>query len=405
MDNRKLIFKEERLGVSCFNCGSDSWLDLPSPLPNGSVTTSGVYVDQPLAKTQCAVCGLVQRTRSTFLGLTDFYENSYANYYDRPDTYKFNSIRYKDLASWVASNCKDVAPASILEVGCGRGWTLEALKEVFPQAILEGIEPAKDNAQIAKERGHTVLVAKLRADNVLGKTFDLVFSNHVLQHTTDPVEFLIGCKNLVSDNGLVIHTIQDASIPSNELMFSDQNFSFLPYHLFSFAEKAGLYPIAWVKAPSVDSLMFSQMIICAKFPPKAEVGGKKKDEAALMWGLEKQHHLYLKRREYVQAWSKMDEFLCWKTEKSKHIYNFGTGMFAFQISRYCPNYWAKVEACLMDGYSGKFIEKPVLAFDQATFGEGDSVILGVRPLVQRSLAQRFQEKLCDVICWDNFIEG
>jgi SAM-dependent methyltransferase len=403
MVGKNSILMEEQRGTKCFICGSDAWLNLPSPHPNKSVTTSGVYVAEPLGKTQCARCGFVQRTDYAFLGLGDFYENSYATYYERPETYRFNKNRYKEIAHWVANTVGDLMPFSIVEVGCGRGWTLDAMKELFPQAVLEGIEPSKDNAEVARSRGYEILVGKLGAENRLDKKFDLVFSNHVLQHTTDPIEFLIGCKNILSDDGLTIHTVQDASTPTNELMFSDQNFSFVPFHLFNLVEKAGLHPLAWIKAPSIDSLMFSQMIVCAK--RRREFGEEADPDIVRQWSPEKLQSLYLRRCEYMQAWSNLDEFLFWKTEKSKRVYNFGAGMFAFQISCYCPNYWGKVDACTIDGYDGKFIDKPVIALEELRLDEDDSLVLGVRPLAQRALLQRFRDWPCDVICWDNFIDG
>lgn len=62
--------------MKCVACGNQNWLSLPDPHPSRSITTSGMMVAEPLGKSHCANCGLVQRTRAKFLGLTDFDEKN-----------------------------------------------------------------------------------------------------------------------------------------------------------------------------------------------------------------------------------------------------------------------------------------------------------------------------------------
>src|SRR6266849_5886660 len=111
----------------CIVCGSREWLRLPDPSACRSVTTSGIIIDETLGKCQCSCCGLVQRTEYRYLGNTDFYERQYASYYDRPGNEIFNRERYADTARWVSSAYRDSQPDSIVEVGCGRGWTLREM--------------------------------------------------------------------------------------------------------------------------------------------------------------------------------------------------------------------------------------------------------------------------------------
>src|SRR5713226_7144088 len=110
----------------CQICGSGEWWDLPNPVKERSVTTTGRIINESLGKAQCANCGFVQRVHAQFLGLTDYYEQDYAKYYDKPGAAQFHNARYRVLAEWMASVLHPLYPSRILDAGCGQGWTMEA---------------------------------------------------------------------------------------------------------------------------------------------------------------------------------------------------------------------------------------------------------------------------------------
>lgn len=89
--------------------------------------------------------------------------------------------------------CKGIAPGSILEVGCGEGYMLEAIAEGGVMAELHGVdfsEPA-----IADARARLGPRAKLEARDAReladdGRQFDLVMMLEVLEHIPDPGQML-----------------------------------------------------------------------------------------------------------------------------------------------------------------------------------------------------------------------
>lgn len=388
--------------TQCIACGSSTWLKLPDPSAGKSVTTAGSIVNEPLAKSQCAECGFIQRTEYRYLGSTDFYENRYATYYERVGTETFNRERYAHMAQWVSAAIGDFKPGSVVEVGCGRGWTLGEMKALYPHAIIEGIEPSVANSREARERGIQVYTGKLDLNNIPGSRYDLVFSNHVLQHTTDPIGFLKAMGEIASDRGLIVVTIQNASVASNELMYSDQNFSFLPTHLVGLAERAGLRVLSWRSAQDNDSLKFSQLLVCCKQAHKGiDLPGDLLPETSKT-SLES---LYSRRVQYIESWSKINEYLLWRTSKNRNVFNFGAGMYGYLLACYCEEYWKRVKACVVDGFNGEFLGKRVMPFEELRLGEMDCLVIGTRPGIQRMIASRFKDHGIETICWDNFIEG
>lgn len=384
----------------CIVCGSHQWLRLPDPSSSRSVTTSGCFVDETLGKSQCATCGIVQRTEHRYLGLTDFYENRYNTYYQRPGTQVFNAARYAEIAQWVSACIGGFIPDSVFEVGCGRGWTLAEIRKIYPQASVGGIEPSVDNSEEARKQGFQVLTGKLGPDNVPAGRYDLIFSNHVLQHTTDPRGFLQVMGELVSDRGLIVLTVQDSSTPSNELLYSDQNFSFMPQHLVGLAEAVGLDVLSWRRAPDTDGLRLSQLMVC---------GRKNTGHASLQRDQVPEldegflPRLYGRRTEYLEAWPRIEDFLCWKTRKNQLVYNFGAGMYSYLLACYCDRYWDRVTACTLDRFSGEFAEKQVVPFEELRLSDGDCAVLGTRPAIQKLISSRIESGGSEAVCWDNFV--
>ena len=408
--SRSNVLMSRPIGVSknikCFVCGGTVWHELPFAHDGKSVTTSGLFVNKPIAKSQCAQCGLVQRTEQPFLGNTDFYEKKYTNYYERPNIYSFIQERYRAMARWVIESAGIETPNSIVEVGCGRGWTLDALRELFPQTLLAGIEPSRENSAVARKKGYDVKVVKLTAENQFGgRIFDIVFSNHVIQHTTDPLEFMVGCAALAGETGVVVINVQNARRPTSEILFSDQNFSFLPYHLATLAKKAGLRVIGWKDAPENDALIYSQLLIATKDRGRSIALSEEEERALMPPEAEQVLDLYTKRSAYLNSWAEIDHYLCSQVRGYNQVYHFGAGMFTLHLACYCPGYWSQVTACVMDDTTGRFIDKRVYSLASLNFVTGDCVVIGVRPGIQRTIAARIEKQGVPTIVWDEFVEG
>jgi SAM-dependent methyltransferase len=384
--------------AACIVCGGNDWLPFPDPSPSKSITTSGIILDEPLGKSQCAACGMVQRTGHRYLADTDFYEKRYTGYHRRPGNVFFNRLRYAGLARWLAESIGNYVPQSILDVGCGQGLTLAELAPLYPNAAIAAIEPSAEDAEQAARRGFQVQVRKLDSMHPPDRQYDLVYSNHVLQHTADPVDFLRAMRGTASDDGRIVITLQDASIPNSELLYCDQNFAFLPQHLAALCQAAGLRVLSWRAAPDAADLKYSQLIVCGK-------GAQPLSAPAPTLSQEDLRSLYRGRTEYLEAWPRIEDYLLQETAGSATIYNFGAGMFTCLLACYCEQYWQRVASCAMDGFSGECLGKQVVPLEELPPSPDAAVVLGARPAIQRDLASRIADLGWRVIRWDNFVEG
>jgi len=157
------------------------------------------YHDQVYTTYHCAVCDLV------------FYDPfPQINYENHTET----DISIKD---YVHLNCNITGiinillnnipenSRSILEVGCGFGFGLDFAKNILGMEVV-GFEPSTYGEMGSKELGVDIRRTYLTADSLPGKKFDVIFLSEVLEHITEPGDFLELLKSYLSDNGVMILT-------------------------------------------------------------------------------------------------------------------------------------------------------------------------------------------------------
>jgi 2-polyprenyl-3-methyl-5-hydroxy-6-metoxy-1,4-benzoquinol methylase len=132
-----------------------------------------------------------------------------------------------------------VAPgARILDVGCGAGYFLRIANRLG--AIAEGIEPSEVAAQRAKDVGLSVFQGTLEdfADRFPDRQYDLITSNHVLEHVPEPVRTLSAMRRLLAPRGLIWIGVPNAACSFCQTMKGNWHSADLPYHLMQFTPQS-----------------------------------------------------------------------------------------------------------------------------------------------------------------------
>jgi len=379
---------------ACVVCGGLEWRPLPSPGVRLMITTAGKLVPNAFGKSQCGCCGGVQKISGGRLADTDYYERQYT-YYDRPGAQTFDVTRYRALAHWVEDAIAPRRPRRVFDVGCGRGGTLQYLREAWPEAVFAGMEPSADAVVAARALGFEVTEGRLAMDTPVGERFDLVFSNNVLQHTTDPVEFIKAQTRLLTNDGVLVLSCPDGTRPSVELLMADQNVSLGPPHLDLIASTAGMRVIRRLPCPG-GPLRNEQLAVmrpvgvgepaASSLPTRAAIDSSHADLVA-----------------YLNAWASLDAWLIATLADAHRVFNFGGGLWSYVLAAYCPRYWARVECCLVDGFSGRCIDRDVKPFESQALADGDVLVLGTNPYVQVKLVDRFARTGLRAVSWSHII--
>ena len=378
----------------CGVCGSSDWRPLPSPRTARVMTTAGKLVPGPLGKALCSKCGAVQKVEAGRLADTDYYETKYT-YYERPGAETFDVVRYRALAQWMQDAIAPRRPSSVFDVGCGRGGTMKYLRETWPEAVFAGIEPYPDAVAAARALGFDVAEGRLTRDFPVVRTFDLVLSNNVLQHITDPVGFIRAQARLVAPNGQLVLSCPDGTEPSVELMMADQNFSLRRPHLEAVAVKSGMRVERYLPCPG-GPLRNEQLVVLRPFD-----GAKR--EASELPPADAIEAAYAELVAYLQAWSGLDAHLSNAVAGARRVFNFGGGLWSYVLAAYCPKYWERVECCTVDGFAGRCIDKDVRPFDTVAPSPDDVLVLGTNPYVQPELVNRMADAGLRAVAWNDII--
>lgn len=384
----------------CQVCGATEWTALPDPNKHQSVTTASRILNEPLGKSQCNSCGFVQRTRIEFLGLTDYYEQDYATYYERPGTDLFHKKRYAAIVDWMKSYLDPASPLKKqIDIGCGQGWAMEAIREYYPGSVIEGLEPSHYNVKIAREKGFRIYEGKMEDTEVESGSYDLVFSNNVIQHVNNAKAFLLQLKTLLAEDGVMVITCPDGSRPNIEILWGDQNFSFLPMNLLKLAEDIGFKTVFWTSSADSPSLPPAQLLLMTNNKNYEHLH---LNRDAMYIPLE---DIFRKRADYLSSFEKINEYLMQHIPEGAKVYNFGASYWTSVLAAYCPDYWKKTTACLVDEDTGnsKFLGKDVQLYNSITPGENDVLVIGTGPGWQKNLQEKLSGKWKNIVTWDSFI--
>jgi SAM-dependent methyltransferase len=101
--------------------------------------------------------------------------------------------------------------ARVLEIGCGTGALLARLKEAGAQAL--GVEPGARAAEQACAAGLEVITSPFERDAFPDGAFDLIVHHAVLEHVPEPVSFLRDQLSLLTDDGVIVCSVPDCSLP------------------------------------------------------------------------------------------------------------------------------------------------------------------------------------------------
>jgi SAM-dependent methyltransferase len=328
----------------------------------------------------CDTCGLACRLpTSDSLAL---FESGYALYAHAPGESR-EQTRQAEYARWIA-RVIGTPPSRVLDVGCGNGSLLRALRQFWPDADLLGCDPSGE--AIAAGSGEGVRLWRGTAlDLPRDLGVDLVLTVNVIEHTIDPLPFVDALAGAVVRDGRVIVICPDGGRPGLELLFVDHLFSFARPHLEAMMRRGGLNVIGGSRAP--ESLGAFQMVVGRR----SDERGPHDVEAAHIAG----------RSAYLERWRALDAHLV--TRLGPTAVCFGAGEAAGLLRAYAPQSWARVVACTADGVSsGHFGGVPIVPLDHV---DADvSLLLGVRPRDQKRLAERLRAGFSRVIEWYDLVD-
>jgi SAM-dependent methyltransferase len=357
------------------------WIVLPDPAPR-SMASDWRIVDEPLSRQICRACGLICRRPTASTG-TSFYTSGYALYAHPPGESREHT-RQAEYARWIAQ-ATGRRPRRVLDVGCGNGSLLRALRTYWPDAEMMGCDPSRES--IAQGYGGELRLWTGTASNLPSDvSVDLVIAVNVIEHATDPMAFLASLRAALQPDGMIVIVCPDGAKPGLELLFVDHVFSFGREHLGTLLSRSGMQRLGASQAP--HSLGAFQMAIGRRrdaTQPRALHAPPRVDDVT----------------RYLERWQRLDAQLQAKIEGPAVC--FGASEAAGLLRAYAPRAWASVRACATDGSpKGRFGDLPILPIDAVS--KEAQVLLGVRPADQSRLADRLAARFRRVVTWYDLVD-
>jgi 2-polyprenyl-3-methyl-5-hydroxy-6-metoxy-1,4-benzoquinol methylase len=189
----------------CRGCGCKSCLRL-GDLPD-SREFAGIALPEAIpggALFRCTACALVFRFPILATGQ---YNQLYAQASTTVWSAASGTLRMDQ--NLVKSYLQERWPqgARVLDIGCYTGDFLSALPARYQKFGVEQCQPA---ARQCERRGITILADDLYQLGALDEKFDVVTAMDVIEHTSNPRDFMSSVLSLLTDDGIALITTGDA---------------------------------------------------------------------------------------------------------------------------------------------------------------------------------------------------
>jgi cyclopropane fatty-acyl-phospholipid synthase-like methyltransferase len=147
----------------------------------------------------------------------------------------------------------------MLEIGCGKGDLLSKFDADFET---RGIDMAHSAIELASKRGLHVEQSSYEDLDEESK-YDIIVSITVIEHVTNPSDFLIKQSKLLNKNGIIILTLPVQDNQSHDVYMLDHLWHFHSNHIKLLADQSGLFILNFsVGHKVIDNI--ATLILCKK---------------------------------------------------------------------------------------------------------------------------------------------
>jgi len=146
---------------------------------------------------------------------------------------------------------------SLLEIGCGRCETLNKFKEL--KLNVTGLDVSKE--AISFSDGVVVKICNIEKQKIPfeDNTFDIIFSKSLIEHLSEPDNFLKESRRVLKKNGILITMVPDWE--SNYKIYFDDHTHKTPYTKYSLLDAYKIFGFNGSKTE-----LFRQLPIVWKYP-------------------------------------------------------------------------------------------------------------------------------------------
>lgn len=209
---------------------------------NGAIVSSGIRdweygVEGQWSHIACATCGTVQiHPFPSTDDLKRAYDIDYHGYLSSTSKGVVYSTLFRINDEKLRRQIiKFIAPESVLlDIGCGSGEFLARIKKFVPGVKVTGVDFSDQAVSMAGKIGVPAFCGMFMDFESYENTYDVIFMNNYLEHTTDPAEELRKCFRLLKDDGVLIGEVPNFRSIDRLLFGKFWGGNHAPRHTFHF---------------------------------------------------------------------------------------------------------------------------------------------------------------------------
>jgi SAM-dependent methyltransferase len=376
-DNMKASLRNP---MECIVCNSQEFTALPTPSNISSMLTDGTILEASyFNKLECNKCGFVFSKDPNALLKAHNYMDDY-DLHNRPTSLAYEEKRVESYARVLKDHITNKSDFSFLEIGCGYGGFLQAIKKFIKLDRYIGLEPSKIAA--SKIGSEITIINSLFPTDKLQEKFDLIYHMHVFEHVLNPDEFVEEIKNSLNEDGEAVFVVPASEQVFNEILFVDHIWSWTKENVVNFLEKHGLEVTKSFHTFSETSGEHVNWIFAKK--PKFPI--KKSAIKHLDPKISDQ------RKEYLRKWSLLNQNLTARLPLSGEVAVFGASEWALLLRTFSPTVWSRISLVTVDGcQDSEYLGKKLIPFEKFLTNKEVSFILAVKPHSVSGLTKRFSD--------------
>lgn len=206
----------------------------------------------------CLNCGLVFIPRKG-LGEARFGKNYYkeGGYYKRSINLAsrkllFSKNLFKKLGEERLEKIAEIyslrKKMKVLDIGCGYGHILYALREKYGCEVL-GVEPSEETAKLGSKAFGVKIMTGVFEECSFDRKFDLILCSHTLEHIEDPFVFLSQIKKLLEKKGSLFvevpNILKPSRYPLETFLYDEHLQTFSSYSLYLLLRRVGFATVGY----------------------------------------------------------------------------------------------------------------------------------------------------------------
>lgn len=204
---------------------------------------------------KCSSCNLIFiNPQPSLETLNDFYpDNGY--YAEKNRLFNTYSAIIRNLKVRKLEKC--ISKGVVLDIGCGDGALLEALKARGWKCY--GTDVSRQAYGIAKKKLENIYLGQLKEAKFEAEKFDLIMFNHSFEHLLDPNAELEECRRILKPGGLIYLSVPNINTKQYDVTGEFWHHLEIPRHIYHYTsatlqkllQKHGYQPIL-VSFPMFD---------------------------------------------------------------------------------------------------------------------------------------------------------